>query len=407
MENARGNVAKTILCIASQVKGEELVRECKRRGWQVIMLTTTEQEHAAEWPRESIDEFFFMPAIDNVDHVTNAVSYLSRSRVIDHIIPLHDLDVGPAAALREHLRLPGMGTTQTRFFRDKLAMRMRAQEAGIAVPDFTPIFNYDALRDFMQRVPSPWLVKPRFEGGSLGIKRVFAEHELWPILDGLGDDQSFHLMERYVTGAICHVDSIVANGKVVLAQAHQYGRPLLDVVQQGGLFTSQSVQPKSKDERALKKLNQQVLKTMGLVNGVSHTEFIKGEDGELYFLETSARVGGANISDLVEATTGVNLWREWARLETLAEGETYSLPETRQQVGGIIISLARQERPDMSGYNDPEIVWKISKPWHAGMIVISSDHARISQLLDEYSRRFYQDFFTSLPPQYETAQHVH
>jgi biotin carboxylase len=399
-------VTKTILCIASDEKGGEFIQECKRRGWQVILLTTSEHEHG-DWPRESIDQTFVMPALDNVAHVTNGVSYLARSRVIDRIVPLHDLDVGTAAALREHLRLPGMGTTQTRYFRDKLAMRMRAQEAGIPVPEFSSIFNYDALREYMQRVPPPWLVKPRFEGGSLGIKRVHAEHELWPILDALGDDQSFHLMERYITGAICHVDSVVANGKVVLAEAHQYGRPLLEVVQQGGLFTSQTLPRKSKDERALKKLNQQVLKTMGLRDGVSHTEFIKGEDGQLYFLETSARVGGANISDLVEATTGVNLWREWARLETLDEGESYALPEIRQLAGGIIISLARQEWPDMSTYSDPEIVWRIHKPWHAGMIVVSSNQARISELLDDYSQRFYHDFFAALPPQYDTAQHVH
>lgn len=399
-------MTKTVLCIASAEKGDEFIRECKRRGWQVILLTTSEHEHG-DWPRESIDQTFVMPALDNVDHVTNGVSYLARSRAIDRIVPLHDLDVGTAAALREHLRLPGMGTTQTRFFRDKLAMRMRAQEAGIPAPEFTPIFNHDALGEFMRRVPPPWLVKPRFEGGSLGIKRIQAEHELWPILDTLGDDQSFHLMERYVTGAICHVDSVVANGKVVLAEAHQYGRPLLDVVQHGGLFTSRTVPRKSKDERALKKLNQQVLKTMGLVNGVSHTEFINGEDGQLYFLETSARVGGANISDLVEATTGVNLWREWAKLETLDDGASYALPEARQQAGGIIISLARQEWPDMTAYTDPEIVWRIHKPWHAGMIVVSSDHARISELLNDYSQRFYQDFFASLPPQYDTAQHVH
>jgi biotin carboxylase len=399
-------MTKTVLCVASAEKGGEFIHECKGRGWQVILLTTSEHEHG-DWPRESIDQTFVMPALDNIDHVTNGVAYLARTRVIDRIVPLHDLDVGTAAALREHLRLPGMGTTQTRYFRDKLAMRMRAQEAGIPVPEFSPIFNYDALREYMQRVPPPWLVKPRFEGGSLGIKRVHVEHELWPILDALGDSQSFHLMERYVAGSICHVDSVVANGKVALAEAHQYGRPLLDVVQHGGLFTSQTVARKSKDERALKKLNQQVLRTMGLVNGVSHTEFIKGEDGQLYFLETSARVGGANISDLVEATTGVNLWREWAKLETLVEDETYSLPETRQLSGGIIISLARQEWPDMSAYGDPEIVWRINKPWHAGMIVVSSDQGRISALLDDYSQRFYQDFFTSLPPQYESAQHVH
>jgi hypothetical protein len=31
---------RSILCLASYFKGEEFLRECKRRGWRVIFLTT-------------------------------------------------------------------------------------------------------------------------------------------------------------------------------------------------------------------------------------------------------------------------------------------------------------------------------------------------------------------------------
>ena len=53
------------------------------------------------------------------------------------------------SALREHLRIPGMGLTTVRYFRDKLSMRARAKEAGIAVPEFVPVLNYDDLREYM------------------------------------------------------------------------------------------------------------------------------------------------------------------------------------------------------------------------------------------------------------------
>ena len=50
-----------------------------------------------------------MPDLSAVDDVCNEVSYLARIRIIDRIFPLDDYDVPTAAALREHLRLPGMG----------------------------------------------------------------------------------------------------------------------------------------------------------------------------------------------------------------------------------------------------------------------------------------------------------
>ena len=51
------------------------------------------------------------------------------------------------------------------------------------------------------------------------------------------------------------------------------------------------------------------MKALGMLRGLSHTEFIVGrEDGRVYFLETSARVGGAHIADLVEAATRLHTW---------------------------------------------------------------------------------------------------
>lgn len=62
-----------------------------------------------------------------------------------------------AATLREHLRVPGMGLTTMRYFRDKLAMRMKALDGGIRVPDFVPVVNYSNVRYYLDHVPAPWV----------------------------------------------------------------------------------------------------------------------------------------------------------------------------------------------------------------------------------------------------------
>ena len=74
----------------------------------------------------------------------------------------------------------------------------------------------------------------------------------------------------------------------------------------------------------------------GLRDGVTHAEYIKAHaDGKFYFLEIAARVGGAFISDLVEASTNVNLWREWGRIEVAnLRGETYVLPRRYEKICG-------------------------------------------------------------------------
>src|SRR5881227_1765480 len=185
---------KTLLCITSYEKGQEFIRECKRQGAYVILLTVTALEHA-NWPRESINEMYYMPDLSKADEVIHGVSFLARTRVIDRIVALDDYDVWTAANLREHLRISGMGDTTVRYFRDKLAMRLKAQEHGIPVPDFVPILNYDKIREYMARVPPPWVLKPRAEASTIGITKIDKSEDLWPRLDQLGDLQSFHLLE--------------------------------------------------------------------------------------------------------------------------------------------------------------------------------------------------------------------
>ena len=317
----------TVLCIASYFKGIDFIRECRRQGCRVLLLTSHSLA-SADWPRDSIDETFYIPDVDKkwkIEDVLLGVSYMARTENIERIVPLDDFDVETAATLREHLRVPGMGDTTARYFRDKLAMRMKAREEGLPVPDFIHVLNYAKLREFLDRVPPPWVLKPRSFAGSIGIKKIHSADEFWSALDKLGDQQSFFLLEKYVPGDIYHVDSIFNERELLFAIASRYGRPPMDVSHEGDIFTTRTLARDSEEALPLIELNKQVLKAFGLVRGVSHSEFIHGrDDDKLYFLETSARVGGAHISDLIEAATGLNLWGEWAKVE-IAGGKA-SLP---------------------------------------------------------------------------------
>jgi hypothetical protein len=388
---------RTILCLASFHKGHEFIREAKREGWTVYLLTSQSLE-GAEWPRESIDEMFYMPDVDKVwdrQATLLGVSFMARHRRIDRIVALDDFDVETAAALREHLRVPGMGETTARYFHDKLAMRLKASEAGIPVPDFVPAINHDDLSSFMANVPGPWLLKPRLSASALGIRKIERPEDLWPALEKLGDQQSFHLLERFVPGRVYHVVSIVSNRRVAFSIASRYGAPPLAVMQGGGIFSTVICRHGSDEERALIAANAAVLRAMGHVRGASHTEFIQAPDGAFHFLETSARVGGANIMDLVETATGLNLWREWARVEL--QGDDYHVPEWRKEYAGLIVSLARQEWPDLSVFADPEVVLRIRKRHHVGLVWRSPDYGRIEQLQAAYLERVQRDFHASAP----------
>ena len=390
----------TLLCLASHFKGETFLQAARRLGCTVILIAREDIANE-NWPRESLEEVFLMPDLRKRPDIIYAVSYIARSRAIDQVIALDDFDVETAGALRDHLRLPGMSESLARHFRDKLAMRDITQAGGIAVPAFTPVFNYARLSEFMAHVPPPWLLKPRSEAGSMGIATIHNPDELWPLLEQLGDQQSFFLLEQFVEGDVFHVDGLVEDGQLIFAEAHGYAQPPMSVYQGGGVFVTRTLERSSAEAKDLVALNRKVLKTLGAQRGATHVEYIRSRaDGQYYFLECAARVGGANIAEAIEAATGINLWAEWARLEVTALlSEPYQLPARRKGYAAVLNCLAQQERPDLSGYQDAEVVWRLDKKHHAGLILASPDSERLQVLVDEYSRRFAQEFLAVLPPQ--------
>jgi hypothetical protein len=390
-------VPLTLLCIATYLKGHEFLRECHRQGHRVLLLTEEKLKDAA-WPRESVDGFFYIQRGMAHADIRTGAAHLARAEQIDRIVALDDFDVELGAMLREHLFIPGMGETTGRAFRDKLAMRRRARSAGIPCPDFVHVLNNNAISEWTSRIPPPWVLKPRSQAAAIGIHKIHSADELWRTIDSLGDTFADFLLEQFIPGDVFHVDSIVFNREVRFAVASRYRTPPMAVAHEGGIFATATLPPDEPVATALLESNTRVLRSFGLVRGASHTEFIRAHSGEWYFLETSARVGGAFIVDVIEATTGLNMWREWARVEIAGEDGTYDPPAARAQCGGIVLSLARQERPDMSAYVDPEIAIRIAKPHHAGLIVTSPRAERVEQLLEQYTSRFYRDFHATAPP---------
>jgi len=387
------------LCLASYEKGQEFMLQCAEMGVGVTLLTL-EKLREAEWPHEALEEVATMPSGLTREQFLNTVSWMARGRRFDRVIALDEFDLEMAAQAREHMRIPGMGVSTTANYRDKLAMRTTARDKGFLVPEFCRVMNYDELREYMQQAPAPWLLKPRSEASALGIRKIDEPEQLWRALDELGDRQSHYVLERFVPGDIFHVDSIVSEGKVVFSVVHQYGRPPMQVMHEGGVFTTRTVDRNSQDWQDLTRINADLAPGLGMARGVTHAEYIKAHaDGKYYFLEIAARVGGAFISDLVEVSTGVSLWREWAKLEVAnLRGEEYAVPEAREEYAGSVLCLAQTAEPDTSGFDAAEIVVRMKKHHHAGLIVRSGDPERVKALLGEYSQEFARKFLASMPP---------
>lgn len=388
--------AKSFVCISNYFKGTDFLIQLKKLG-NTVYLVTSEKLRDKPWPHDYIDEIFYMQGQDtewNLEHLLLGVGNLMKSNKVDAIVALDDYDVEKATYLRENLRIAGMGQTTGRYFRDKLAMRMRAKSCGIPIPAFCSLFNDHDINTFADTVAPPWVLKPRSEASASGIIKVFDKEALWIHITEMGNNRFKYLLEQFKPGDVYHCDSLVLDRQNLFSLTSKYLATPMEITQGGGVFRSSNIPYDSEDDIEIKKVNEEVLKSFGLKNGAAHTEFIKcNEDGKIYFLETSSRVGGAHIAEMVEAASNINLWKEWAIIEdALVKEKEYQLPKVKKEYAGIVLTLSKYQHPDLSSFSDPEVCFRVPLDYHAGLIVKSDKNERVLELLNNYVDRLIADY---------------
>lgn len=393
------DAAERFLCIASSEKGHDFLRQCADMGVEVTLLTL-EKLRDAQWPRESLEDLVTMPSGLNHEQILNTVSWMARGKRFDRVAALDENDIAIAAVIREHMRVPGMGSTTAACYRDKLANRVIARALGFAVPDFCRVLNYDELRDYMARVPPPWLLMPRWHASALQVRRIEQPEQFWRILDDLGDLQSHYLLDQFMPGEIFSVDSLISESEVKFQQALQGSRQLTPAASGSSVSTIRTVDAESREAAELAAMNSNLAPAFGMVRGITHARFMRAQaDGRMYFLDIAARVGDFPMPGLIEVATGINLWREWARLEVSSlRYQPYSAPDSFETNAGVAFSCAQGANLDVNEFEAPEIAGRFKSDRYTGVIVRSGNLDRVRELLRQISAGLAAQLLAQLPP---------
>jgi len=392
----------TFVCVSCDFKASNFLIALHELGHKVFLVTSQKTENQP-WPRECLTDIFFMPQNDgrywDMKTFVEGTAYIFQNHKIDKIIALDDYDVKKVSMLREEFRSPGMGDTTARHFYDKLAMRMIAKDHDIRIPGFAPLFNDDSIREFFKSSSGPWVVKPRSDAGALGIRKLQTEDDFWQWNDENKDVRHTYLIEEFKPGHVYHVDALFTDYKPLFTRSSRYLQPPFEIAHGGGVFRSQSIPSDAKEHKELTKLNTKLLKAFGLKAGASHSEFIKNnKDGKFYFLETSARVGGAHLADMVEAASGVNLWSEWAKIESAQIlGTEYKAPKDSKSNAGIVVTLSRFEHPDYEPLKSDAVWWTMNKKHHVGLIVKDDSEEQVLKMLNDLTDQIQRDYHSSVP----------
>jgi biotin carboxylase len=206
----------------------------------------------------------------------------------------------------EGLGLTGNGRASAMASTNKHLMRLAFERRGL--PSCRSILVEEGADLAALPLAYPVIVKPTDRSGSRGIRKV-GEVSGLPAAIAFAREPSFEkkvLVEEFAEGREYSIEYLSwQGGHHFLAATEKFttGAPLF--VETGHLQPPRHMEPETL--AAIKALVPQVLDSLGVRFGASHTELKVDDDGSIRIIECGARMGGDCIgSDLVKLSTGVD-----------------------------------------------------------------------------------------------------
>ncbi|MEU9381225.1 ATP-grasp domain-containing protein [Streptomyces sp. NPDC048279] len=229
--------------------------------------------------------------VDDAVQTIRTAGYDVRAVVPTNGSSLH---VGDEIAAR--LGLPGNEPSLGWARRNKAAMRARATEMGVRVPEYQLVSSLDDAAEAARAIGFPVIVKQTMGTGSLGVVVVSSEADLTKLdrawTDLFGAPVTEWLVERYVRGREYAVNFCSAGGVHRLIDIWEYrwpddrdyDFPLWDIVQ---------IDSNHPDYGPVERFCQTVLNAFGLREGPGHIEVkCETESDDVYLIELASRFSG-------------------------------------------------------------------------------------------------------------------
>lgn len=233
---------------------------------------------------------------------------------LDRIECLWEPGIMLAAELRDHFSVPGLSIEQANRYRDKEAMKVALDAAGIRTPKHRAVHNAADCWDAAQEIGFPVIVKPIAGAGSSDTYRVNSADELRSVLPLLRHVETVSV-EEFVDGEEYTFDTITVGGEIQYYNVALY-RPRPLIARSNEWISPQVIALKDVDKPELAdgiKMGFEVIKVLGLESGFTHMEWYRKADGEVVFGEIGARPPGAHQVDQMKYACDFDVFRAYGQ----------------------------------------------------------------------------------------------
>ncbi len=313
-----------LLASVPRQRWSELVREPA-----VLFTSQGSGEHRARTRAELSGVFRSIHFFDDLgtnDRVELEAIALHAASPFTRVVATGEDDLFRAARLREYLGIAGQSSADVLVFRDKLLMKKRAIAAGIPVARHAEVQTMTDIVAFAREIGYPIVVKPLRGMGSAETRVIRSDADLAAFADrrpfGTNLGLPHLLAEKFVNGALCHVNGLILDGRMQVVSASRFIHTALEYVSNQSFLGSYVMGKDSPDRERLAAFATRVLLEAFPTprECLFHMECFVQDDGGIVLCEVACRLGGNGINEEVRLSYDVDMKLEWLRSQFLGVG---------------------------------------------------------------------------------------
>jgi biotin carboxylase len=279
-----------------------------------------------------------------------AVAEVGRRHEVQGVMTFAaDRAVPVVAGAANVLGLPGIGTETAHLMTNKIAMRRRLADAGVAQPRFAALRHVREIRTAVEAVGFPAVLKPSDSAGQRGLFLVLSiddiERHLHAALAQSTDEEA--ILESYHSGLEVNGLLVARGGDVTVITLSDRRRP----PGIGFGVALAHIYPSTLYGDALaevERVGRATVHALGLADGVAYPQVIWGDDGVARLIEVAARIPAGQMDSVARYGVGVDLI-EIALRQALGQTVPDRLVEPKLQQPMAISFLTAEPGPLPTG----------------------------------------------------------
>lgn len=317
----------------------EFTRGLADCGATVFGIGDQGQANLPDTVRRSLSAYVQVASLWDTEQVAAALQEALRGHELDRVECLWEPGIMLAAELRARFSVPGQDIAQARCFRDKEAMKVALDAAGIRTPHHVAASSVAEVWEAAAAIGYPLILKPIDGAGSADTYRVDSNDELRAVLPRLRHVPSVSI-EEFIDGEEYTFDTITMAGGIAYYNIAWY-RPRPLIARSNEWISPQVIALRDVDDPALAegvKMGHDVIKALGYDSGFTHMEWYRKADGEVVFGEIGARPPGAHQVEQMKYACDFDVYKAWGQA---VSGQDFDLQIERRYNVATIYKRAR------------------------------------------------------------------